>query len=148
MRRRSDETLSKAKRFVRVIRPYLLIVLVCFSFFAIFHWVLFLGVVPTESMQPTISGEDSLILGTRNNKEYVKGEVVVFRKDNMYMVKRIAYTEGDVVNHQGEDVTVPEGCFYMLGDNAANSFDSRYWAEPFVPEEDIVAKIFFPSTKL
>lgn len=139
--------MKRIKRFFRVIYPYLIIVLVCFSFFAVFHWGLFLGVVPTESMKPTISGDDSLILGTRNNKEYVKGDVVVFKKDNVYMVKRIAYTEGDTVEHQGKEITVPENCFYMLGDNTEHSFDSRYWSEPFVSESEIVAKIFFPSTK-
>ena len=135
------------KRIVRIVRPYFLIVLVCFSFFALFHWVLFLGIVPTASMQPTISGEDSIIIGTRNNDEYVKGDVVVFMKENIYMVKRIAYVGGETFEYAGEEITVPDDCYYMLGDNTNNSYDSRYWADPFVSQEDIVAKIFFPSTE-
>ena len=31
-------------------------------------------------------------------------------------------------------------CYYVLGDNAENSLDSRYWEEPFVKEDEIVAK--------
>ncbi|WP_418885922.1 S26 family signal peptidase [Enterocloster bolteae] len=27
------------------------------------------------------------------------------------------------------------------GDNAENSYDSRYWEEPFVKEEDVVARV-------
>ncbi|WP_121526808.1 signal peptidase I, partial [Mesotoga sp. HF07.pep.5.2.highcov] len=33
-------------------------------------------------------------------------------------------------------VTVPEGFQFMMGDNSANSFDSRYFG--FVPEEAII----------
>ncbi len=36
--------------------------------------------------------------------------------------------------------TLPKDCYYVLGDNAGNSLDSRYWEEPFVKEEEIVAK--------
>jgi len=39
-------------------------------------------------------------------------------------------------------IEVPEKHFYMLGDNPAESFDSRYWDDPFVHEDDILARLF------
>ncbi|HKB57072.1 MAG TPA: signal peptidase I [Lacunisphaera sp.] len=49
---------------------------------------------------------------------------------------------------QGEELKIPPGRFFAMGDNSLESADSRYWG--FVPEKDVVGRplfIYYPLTK-
>lgn len=131
------------RKFYNKIKSYLMPVIITLVVVIIFHTVFMLGYVPTRSMEPTLETE-SLILGFRLYNELKKGDIIIFRHEDSYLVKRIAAVEGDTVEHNGIIITVPKDHFYVLGDNPAHSYDSRYWEEPFVFINDVMAKVIFP----
>lgn len=69
----------------------------------------------------TISGCDGKI--------YIDGKVL----EEDY-IKEISYLDFG-------PYTVPEGCYFMMGDNRNDSWDSRYWKNKFVSREAIIGKV-------
>lgn len=121
----------------------------------LFHTVFLAGYVPSESMEPTLK-KGSYLIASRIYASLETGDIIIFRRDGRLLVKRIAAVGGDTIDlgsltytpgwmipkRDREVVVVPERCFFVLGDNAENSFDSRYWEEMFVKEADVVAKVW------
>ena len=103
--------------------------------------VFFIGYVPTASMEPTLK-KGSLILGTRIFDDLETGDVIVFTKEGMVMVKRIAAIAGETITVDGVSYTVPEDSYFVLGDNEENSIDSRHWVFPYITMEDVIANIY------
>lgn len=110
----------------------------------LFRFVFLLGYVPTASMEPSLK-TGSLLLGVRVWEDIQKGDIIVFRHNKEYLVKRVEAVGGDLIERNGENLVVPEGGFYVLGDNGQCSYDSRYWEYPFVMSDDIVAKVILPT---
>ena len=123
-------------------------------FFCLFRFVFFWGFVPTKSMEPTIPA-GSFILGTRLYGNLEVGDVIIFEHNGQYLIKRIAGCPDDTIDlneitfmenkaapDRGTDrLTVPENCYYVLGDNVENSIDSRYWDNPFISQKYVIAKL-------
>ena len=77
------------------------------------------------------------------------GETLEIREGNIYIDGQLAndprikdrfyYNRGDY-GQAGSPVKVPEGYYYVLGDDSASSHDSRFWG--FVSQENLVGKIY------
>ena len=126
------------RKYKWLVIPFLVFALVML----LFRFVLLIGYVPSASMEPTLK-ENSYILGIRIVKDLDVGDIIIFEHDGQIMVKRIAGKAGDKVQTVYGEMIVPYGQYYVLGDNADSSYDSRYWQEPFIKKEEVVAKFLF-----
>jgi len=141
-----------SKKIWKRVKPWSVPICLTLLCYVLLQHVFLLGYVPSASMEPTLQ-EGSFIFGLRIFETPTVGDIIVFEKDNTLQVKRIAAGPGDQIeltkleymdslpipNWSDSFLTVPAGHFYVLGDNTQNSYDSRYWEDPFIAEEQIVA---------
>lgn len=75
------------------------------------------------------------------------GETVSFVGNKVYIngepLDESEYLDDSVETECEETFVVPEGSYFMLGDNREVSMDSRYWEDPYVKIEDIESKVMF-----
>lgn len=72
---------------------------------------------------------------------YVDGQ----KLDESTYLPTETYTHPDFHSNVTEFV-VPEGSYFVLGDNRGNSYDSRFWEDPYVDSEDVVGKLLWAIT--
>lgn len=128
------------KYIIKSKRRFVIPALVLAVTLVLFRFVLFIGYVPTESMEPTLR-KGSFIVGSRIFDELDEGDIIVFRHDGKLLVKRVAATEGDIVKHRQEMLCVPNGKIYVLGDNRSCSIDSSLWDDPFISSSSVIATV-------
>lgn len=163
---------EKWKQQVREIFAWILTIALAVAAAQIINkYVIIKAEVPTGSMESTIEVDDC-ILGFQQAylfSEPKRGDIIIFPwPDNpsVTYVKRIIGLPGETVeikdgavyingtaikeNYLKEEMygsygpyVVPEGCYFMLGDNRNTSQDSRKWENTFLREEDIMARVLF-----
>lgn len=73
------------------------------------------------------------------------GENVTIKNGKVYINDGVEPLDDSFIKEKMEkepdaEYNVPEGCYFMLGDNRNESLDSRFWDNPYVAKDKIVAK--------
>lgn len=76
--------------------PFLIPLITVIFAVILFRFVLIIGYVPSESMEPTIQ-KNSYILGVRGIHDIKTGDIIIFYHEESILVKRVAGCPGDTV---------------------------------------------------
>ena len=121
--------------------------------------------IPSGSMLPSLNiGDKLLAKRVYDLKKLNRGDMIIFYfepEDRMYIKRLIGLPNDEIVIKNGivsvngeillEDYVknqkefsgeykVPLDKYFFLGDNRADSFDSRYWDNPYIYHKDIKGK--------
>lgn len=164
---------NKINDNLSIVETLKVIVIATVVYQLIFNFLLINAVIPSGSMQNTLGIGDRVIAERFIFRftGIERGDILIFHptdvnSDKEYYIKRVIGMPGDTVEGidgyvyingvkidesyvkdlLSEDFgpySVPKDCYFMLGDNRTESFDSRYWEDKYVSIDSIVGKAVF-----
>ncbi len=151
------------KRIITIITVVILIM----AAYLISAFLVQLMLIQGDSMSPAFK-DKALVLVDKRNITYKTDDVIVFRKEEIkgVIVKRIVAMEGDIVIIENgclyvngvtksgfdnrdiayagaaeEEIIIPAGMCFVMGDNYNSSIDSRYEEIGMVAVDSIIGRI-------
>ena len=167
----------KQRKFYLAARPWMrlavifLVLAVLFIGIAMIHYVCMYG----TAMAPTLSDGDFGIAFPA--KEYRSGDIIAFRQNEKVLIRRIIACSGSTISIDENGIVtvddvvldepytaqkalgqcniqfpyiVPDGQYFVLGDNRANAVDSRSTVLGCISKDAIIGRlnvIFWPFTR-
>lgn len=167
------------KKYTFNYKPLLLVISVFTVTYFLQTRVFITNFVPSASMENTLMTGAEFIALIPGSKNPGRGDIITFAypdDETQTYVKRVIGLPGETVTIKDGNVyiddvsvplnepylkepmtgtfgpyTVPEGCYFCMGDNRNNSRDSRYWDNTFVKQSEIYGKAilqYYPRIKL
>lgn len=161
--------LSKEKAAVEdYLSFFISLILYAILIFGVFQF----AIVQSSSMEPSINKNEFIItnkLAYKINKPQ-RGDIVTFKttENENILLKRVIGLPGDKISfidgylfvndiicdeqdylnltvetNSNQEFFVPDNQYFLLGDNRENSFDSRYWDNPYISINNIKGKLLF-----
>lgn len=162
------------KKIIKELYPYVIIIVVV----VLFRTFIATPVrVDGDSMKSTLNNGEILILN-KLDKTYDRFDIVVINIDKTKLVKRIIGLPGESIEYKDNELyingqkiddietsrtsnfslgelydidKIPEGYYFVMGDNRGNSTDSRDYRVGLIKESDIVGTTtirLFPFTRI
>lgn len=167
------EKKRKRKQWKELLEDMLMVIGVLILVLVVKNYILINAAIPSGSMETTIMTGDrvfgSRLAYVNDSPE--RGDIVIFKfpdDESQLYIKRVIGLPGEkieikdglvYINDSVEPLEepylketpvgdfgpyyVPEGHYFMMGDNRNYSKDSRLWNDPYVEENKILAKAVF-----
>lgn len=156
------------KKFIKELIPYIVIII---SVVLIRTFIITPVRVDGPSMYSTLKNNQILLL-KKYDKKYARFDIVVFNYEKDQLIKRIIGLPGEkikcednkvyingkyikekflnnTITYDFDEITIPEGQYFLMGDNRGNSTDSRVLGP--IKKDRIVGQIgisIFPFNRI
>lgn len=161
---------AEEKRKSIVIKNIFELIIPIAIMYFLFTRIIGVCVIQSASMEPSLMTGDTVFINRLSysvGQPIQRGDIVMFYSDELGVIlgKRVIGIPGDEIQFKNGDVyiddqyydesayiskdirtissktfSVPDNCYFLLGDNREVSYDARYWKMAYISSDQIVGK--------